>query len=70
MPIDVRITTATITQMNAGSIGMKKNSTDVMAQIAAAHMNAFFFVPTILVNAGDSPPNIIQVTSPKVMNTV
>ena len=36
----------------------------------AAQMNAMRLEPTHLVKAGDTPPKIIQVSSPKVMNTV
>ena len=58
------------TQMLLGFIGTKKNATDVTAQITIDHAKARFLEPIILVNAGDKPPNIIQVTSPKVINTV
>ena len=64
------MTVATITQMYFGSIGMKKKPTEVTAQMRAAHIKAFFLEPTHLVKRGDRPPKIMQVTSPKVMNTV
>ena len=51
-------------------MGTKKKATEVMAQMMAAMENALRLLPTHSVNLGDSPPKIIQVTSPKVMNTV
>ena len=36
----------------------------------AAQLKALRLEPTHLVKAGDRPPKIMQVTSPKVMNTV
>ena len=70
MPIEVMITLATITQIQAGSIGMKKNRMDDTAQIIAAHAKAFFLEPTFLVNQGERPPKTMQVASPNIMNTV
>ena len=64
------MTTATITQIQAGSIGMRKKLADVTAQIMAAQEKALRLEPTHLVNFGDRPPKTMQVTSPKVMKTV
>ena len=49
---------------------MKKNITDDTTQMMAAHTKALRFEPTHCVNYGDTPPKILQVTSPNVMNTV
>ena len=70
MPMEVRMTIAIISQMYFGSIGMKKKAMEVTAQMIAAQLKALRLEPTHLVNAGDRPPKIMQVTSPKVMNTV
>ena len=43
MPIDVRMTVATITQMYFGSIGMKKKPMEVTAQMRAAKDHAGHF---------------------------
>ena len=51
-------------------MGMKKKPMDVTAQMTAAQPNAFFLEPTHFVKRGERPPNTMQVTSPKVMNTV
>ena len=64
------MTIATITQMNFGSIGMKKKATEVTAQMMAARRKARRLEPAHCVNLGDRPPKIMQVTSPKVMKTV
>ena len=70
MPTEVSMTIAIISQMYFGSIGMKKKPTEVAAQMSAAMRKARFLEPAHLVNAGERPPNIMQVTSPKVMKTV
>ena len=70
MPTEVSTTAVTIIQMYLGFIGMKKKSTDTTTQMAEAQINAMRLEPTHRVNAGDTPPNTIQVSSPKVMNTV
>ncbi len=70
MPTEVRITVATISHIYFGAIGMKKNATEVTTQMTAVQMKAFLFEPTSLVNQGESPPNIMQVTSPKAIRTV
>ena len=68
--MEVRMTITIISQMYFGSIGMKKKAMEVTAQMMADHTKALRLEPTHLVNFGDRPPKIMQVTSPKVMNTV
>ena len=68
--MEVTITTAIITQIYEGSIGIKKKATDDTRQMIAAQVKALDFEPAHCVNLGDTPPKIIQVTSPKVINTV
>ena len=60
----------TNTQMYLGSIGTKKKAMEVTKQMMAATAKALRFEPIHWVNLGDRPPKIMQVTSPKVMNTV
>ena len=56
--------------MYLGSIGTKKKAMENTMQMMAATAKALRFEPIHWVNLGDRPPKIIQVTSPKVMNTV
>jgi hypothetical protein len=49
---------------------MKKKMTERTRQSAAAQKNAIRLLPTNRVNHGDTPPKIIQVTSPNAMKTV
>ena len=49
---------------------MKKKATESTKHISDAQMNALRFEPTHAVNFGETPPNIMHVTSPKAMKTV
>lgn len=60
----------TISHINDGFIGIKKNTTEVTKHITAAQVNAIRFEPTHLVNDGEIPPNIMQVISPNAIKTV
>ena len=64
------MTKAIISHIQEGSIGMKKNRTDVTRQMRAAKVKALFFEPAHWVNFGERPPATIQTTSPKVIKTV
>ena len=70
MPMEVTITFTSITHIQAGFMGIKKKAMEDTAQIMAAQPKALRFDPTHFVNAGDTPPNIMQVTSPNIMNLV
>ena len=70
MPTEVIITLATITQIQAGSMGIKKKRMEDTAQMMADQAKAFFLEPTFWVNQGDRPPKTIQAASPNIMNTV
>ena len=70
MPTDVSTTNATITHIYAGSMGTKKKATENTAHINADMMKALLLEPTFSVNFGETPPKIIQVSSPKVIKTV
>ena len=70
MPMEVSMTIATIDHIHDGSIGMKKNRIEVKMQMRDAPMNAPLLEPTIVVNFGERPPKIIQVTSPNAIRTV
>ena len=64
------MTSTIISHIYDASLGMKKNAMELAAQMSAAMLKALFFEPTIRVKTGERPPKIMQVTSPKVMNTV
>ena len=69
-PAEVRMVTPIITQIYAGFIGMKKKRIEVTKQMKAEKINVLRFEPSHFVQTGDRPPKIMQVTSPKAINTV
>ena len=70
MPTEVTITLAIMTQIQAGSMGMKKKAMEETAQMTADQAKALYLVPTHWVKRGASPPKIMQTASPNIINTV
>ena len=69
-PTEVSTTRVIIIHIDDGVMGTKKKATESTRQTMDDKMNAIRFEPTHAVNFGETPPNIMHVTSPKAMKTV